>query len=138
MFDSVTPYEVLIEYGVYTEHLVTDYYERDGVTYELNEDNKLIGLIVKQGKVSIEASTFINSYNSRSYSIGLGYEVYRFEYLSFGLSGGLIKGYENKQIPTNFYSDYSVYAAPYARLHSDYGYVTIRALGEAINASIGY
>ena len=108
----------------------------------LNEDNEFVGVSFKHVMFrpflfGYEASTFVNSYDIRSYSLGLstGLTVVNTELfdVSVGASYGVINGFTQEQVDSVFLNENTMlFVAPYATLmyRDTFGY-TQRLLGAA-------
>lgn len=127
-----------LETGIFTTHLSTQNFVENNEIHAINNNNNLIGFSVARGDLSLELSTFENSYYKRSYTVGIAYDLFSSEYLDLSVSGGIVKGYQEWMIPTNFYKDYSVFVAPTATIKYNSVFTSVRLLGEAINVSVGF
>jgi len=109
--------DLSVEVGVFTSHLSTEGYYEDSEYHEINNDNNFLGLSYYKDRLGVEVSSFTNSYNTQSYSIGAGYKVFKHKYLEVGLSAGVIHGYEEWQVGDfNIGGKWSVFAAPFVTL----------------------
>ena len=83
-----------IEFGVYTSHL--DYADW------MNEDNGLIGFEYRNGDIYYNATTFTNTYDDRSNTLGIGYNLLEYEFARLDILAGGATGYDSKNMLTIF------------------------------------
>lgn len=109
-----------LELGAWTTHLISE---------QVNNDNRLMGVEWR----GIEAATFINSFDDRSYALG-----YRFTAPGpFSVSVGLIDGYgENSKFFPITHSEVVAYVSLNATVPlSDHVAVRARVMGEVVMVS---
>lgn len=126
--------QLSLDVGVYTKHINSG--------QNRNEDNKLIAIEYMNGNHGVHASSFTNTYNNQSYTVGGSYVPFRYKYAEFGVLYGVVSGYKKGQLPVIISSDIGLYIAPRLTLKYDITEsLTIKSsaqlFGNAIVTSVG-
>lgn len=107
-----------IEKGLFTRH------SRNRRRF--NEDNELIGIEIVNNGLTLNASSFINSFGVKTKSIGTAFIVTEGSHFKVDVIAGILDGYTQKQIKT-CKGDYCGYIAPRLTLKYDYKGVGVKA-----------
>ena len=126
--------QLSLDVGIYTKHINSG--------QNRNEDNKLIAIEYMNGNHGVHASSFTNTYNNQSYTVGGSYVPFRYKYAEFGVLYGVVSGYKKGQLPVIIFSDIGLYIAPRLTLKYDITEsLTIKSsaqlFGNAIVTSVG-
>lgn len=97
-------FELSVDTGISTSHLFDD--------YEYNEDNHLVAVELEINDIHINVSSFINSYNNPTYSLGSKYSMFDSKYIELSVLYGFMQGYTSEQIGVCTHNNYCVFAAP--------------------------
>jgi hypothetical protein len=76
---------ITITRSIFTTHI--------GVDIPVNENNMLRGVEYRHNDWMVNTSTFINSYDDRTYTAGLGYNLVDFRFIEFDALFGVAYGY---------------------------------------------
>jgi putative salt-induced outer membrane protein YdiY len=123
-----------IEAGVYTDHLM----EMESP----NEDNRLVAVEYNVDRWYFNASTFVNTFDARSFTVGSGYKMVYGHGVSFDLLWGVVTGYEEGQLKTLCTDSACLYIAPRLsyQLHITDNVAfkpSVKLLGAAVVVAVG-
>ncbi len=134
--NEYNPYQSIRgDVGIYTDHF-NGAYDDNGNKY--NESNEFVAVQYQLDRWLFNSSSFVNSFNVDSYTIGGGYRIYDGSSVYFDLQAGYVKGYDDKNV---IEKPFSVYVAPeigykFIQTNSFNGIVNARLLGEAVIISL--
>lgn len=129
---SVNAATISLEKGLFTRHARN--------RRRFNEDNELIGLEITASGMTLNTSSFVNSYGVKTKSIGTAFVLTESEHVKLDLMVGVLGGYTHEQIKT-CKGDYCGYIAPRLTINNDYKGIGVKAsalvLGEALVLTSG-
>lgn len=123
-----------VNYGVNTTHINHEEW--------MNEDNGLIAIEWMGDKHGVNASSFVNTYGNDTLTLGGSYSLFEYNFINLDLMYGIVKGYEEREIPTVIDKDYGFYFAPRFSASVDlYKELAVKAsvqlFGEAVVTTVG-
>ncbi len=129
---SVNAATLSIEKGLFTRHARN--------RRKFNEDNELIGLEISANGMTLNASSFVNSYGVKTKSIGTAFVLAESEHVKLDLMAGVLDGYTQEQVGA-CKGDYCGYIAPRLTINRDHKGIGVKAsalvLGEALVLTSG-
>lgn len=129
---SVNASTLSIEKGLFTRHARN--------RRRFNEDNELIGVEITSNSLTLNVSSFINSYGVKTKSIGTAFVVTESGNFKLDVMTGILDGYTQEQIKT-CKGDYCGYIAPRVTANYEYKGIGVKAsalvLGEALVITSG-